>query len=126
MESKFLPQMEMILYVYTLYKLQVLLDHVCFSSVDHYLIKHNVSTNPNVITVVNRTNLTILGVQPGDTYFVEITPYIEILGNLNSSVFYVHGTLKVNNVINACMFVFLYLCAMFMKSMQQVCRTCTH
>ena len=83
--------------------MQVLLDHVCFSSVDHYLIKHNVSTNPNMITVVNRTNLTILGAQPGDTYFVEIAPYIDILGKLDSSVFYVYGALKVNNTLNACM-----------------------
>ena len=80
----------------------MLLDHVCFSSVDHYLIKHNVSTNPNMTTVVNRTSLTILGAESGDTYFVEITPYIEVVGNLDSSVFYVHGALKVNNIINTC------------------------
>ena len=42
-----------------------------------YLITHNVSSEQSPITV-NRTNVTLYGVQPGETYTVEITPYIYV------------------------------------------------
>ena len=41
----------------------------------NYLITHNVSSDQSPITV-NRTNVTLYGVQPGETYTVEITPYV--------------------------------------------------
>ena len=41
----------------------------------NYLITHNVSSDQSPITV-NRTNVTLYGIQPGETYTVEITPYI--------------------------------------------------
>ena len=37
-----------------------------------YLITHNISSDQSPITV-NRTNVTLYGVQPGETYSVEIT-----------------------------------------------------
>ena len=40
-----------------------------------YLITHNVSSDQSPITV-NRTNVTLYGVQPGEVYTVEITPYL--------------------------------------------------
>ena len=40
-----------------------------------YLITHNVSADQSAITV-NRTNVTLYGVQPGETYSVRITPYL--------------------------------------------------
>ena len=40
-----------------------------------YQITHNVSSDQSPITV-NRTNVTLYGVQPGETYTVEITPYL--------------------------------------------------
>ena len=39
-----------------------------------YLITHNVSSDQSPITV-NRTNVTLYGVQPGETYTVEIIPF---------------------------------------------------
>ena len=39
-----------------------------------FVITHNVSSDQSPITV-NRTNVTLYGVQPGETYTVEITPY---------------------------------------------------
>ena len=44
-------------------------DHVV------YIITHNVSSDQSPITV-NRTNVTLYGVQPGVTYTVEITPSV--------------------------------------------------
>ena len=41
---------------------------------DSFVITHNVSSDQSPITV-NRTNVTLYGVQPGETYTVEITPY---------------------------------------------------
>ena len=51
--------------------------HVACCSRNHivYIIKHNVSSKKSPI-VVNRTNVTLYGVQPGETYTVEIIPYI--------------------------------------------------
>ena len=40
-----------------------------------YLITHNVSSDQSPITV-NRTNVTLYGVQPGETYTVEIIPFL--------------------------------------------------
>ena len=40
----------------------------------HYLITHNVSSEQLAITI-NRTNVTLYGVQPGQTYTVAISPY---------------------------------------------------
>ena len=40
-----------------------------------YLITHNVSSDQSPITV-NRTKVTLYGVQPGEIYTVEITPYL--------------------------------------------------
>ena len=40
-----------------------------------YQITHNVSSDQSPITV-NRTNVTLYGVQPGEIYIVEITPYL--------------------------------------------------
>ena len=70
----------------------MLLDHVCYSIViDYYIIKHNVSTSPFEITVVNATEVTIFGVQPEETYYVEITPYLKSVGKSSSSIFYIYG-----------------------------------
>ena len=57
-----------------------------------YLINHNVSGDQSPITV-NRTNMTLYGVQPGETYYVEITPYYDIRGLpiAESSVLYTKG-----------------------------------
>ena len=41
-----------------------------------YLITHNVSSDQSPITVINRTNVTLYGVQPGETYTVEIIPFL--------------------------------------------------
>ena len=41
-----------------------------------YLITHNVSSDHSSITVINRTNVTLYGVQPGETYTVKITPFL--------------------------------------------------
>ena len=66
--------------------------------VDHYLIKQNVSTcslYETIATKVSGRNLMIPGVQPGNTYYVEITPYFETLGNSCSSNFFIQGC-KIN------------------------------
>ena len=47
----------------------------CGSTQYNYLITHNVSSDQSPITV-NRTNVTLYGVQPGETYTVEIIPYV--------------------------------------------------
>ena len=39
-----------------------------------YLITHNVSSDQSPITV-NRTNVTLYGIQPGERYTVEIIPF---------------------------------------------------
>ena len=49
-----------------------LTEQLCYPLVQ-YLITHNVSSDQSTITV-NRTNVTLYGVQPGETYTVEITP----------------------------------------------------
>ena len=49
-----------------------LTEQLCHPVVQ-YLITHNVSSDQSTITV-NRTNVTLYGVQPGETYTVEITP----------------------------------------------------
>ena len=41
----------------------------------HYLITHNVSSDQSTITV-NRTNVTLYGLQPREAYTVRITPYV--------------------------------------------------
>ena len=51
-----------------------LLEQPC-GLVVHYLITHNVSSDQSTITV-NRTNVTLYGVQPGEAYTVKITPYV--------------------------------------------------
>ena len=50
------------------------LVHQTFYPLVQYLIIHNVSSDQSPITV-NRTNVTLYGVQPGETYTVEINPY---------------------------------------------------
>ena len=50
-----------------------LVQESCFPTVQ-YLITHNVSSDQSPITT-NRTNVTLYGVQPGETYTVEITPF---------------------------------------------------
>ena len=50
------------------------MEQPCYPLVQ-YLISHNVSSDQSPITV-NRTNVTLYGVQPGETYTVEITPYL--------------------------------------------------
>ena len=47
----------------------------CGLSQNNYLITHNASSDQSPITV-NRTNVTLYGVQPGETYTVEIMPYV--------------------------------------------------
>ena len=51
--------------------------HVACCLRDHtvYIITHNVSSDQSPITV-NRTNVTLYGVQPGETYNVEIMPSV--------------------------------------------------
>ena len=49
-----------------------LTEQLCYPLVQ-YLITHNVSSDQSTITV-NRTNVTLYGVQPGETYTVEIIP----------------------------------------------------
>ena len=51
-----------------------LMDQLCYPLV-HYLITHNVSSDQSPITV-NRTNVTLYGVQAGETYAVEIIPHV--------------------------------------------------
>ena len=49
-------------------------EQLCYPLV-HYLITHNVSSDQSPITV-NRTNVTLYGVQLGLAYTVEIIPYV--------------------------------------------------
>ena len=53
-----------------------LVEQLCYPLV-HYQITHNVSSDQSPITT-NRTNVTLYGVQPGETYTVEITPYVQL------------------------------------------------
>ena len=70
--------------------IQVLTD--LHFSVDYYLIKQNVSACSSYETsVVHSRNWTIPGVQPGNIYYLEITPYFENLGNSCSSTFFIQG-----------------------------------
>ena len=39
-----------------------------------FVIRHNISADQSPVTVVNRTNVTLYGVQPGETYTVEVLP----------------------------------------------------
>ena len=57
-----------------LYLAMQLEEQLCYPLVQ-YLITHNVSSDQSPITV-NRTNVTLYGVQPGETYTVEITPFV--------------------------------------------------
>ena len=41
---------------------------------DYYIVTHNVSSDQSPL-LVNRTNVTLYGVQPGKIYTVEITLY---------------------------------------------------
>ena len=52
----------------------------------NYLITHNVSSDQSPITV-NRTNVTLYGVQPGETYTVEIMPYVTQSSSATMSYF---------------------------------------
>ena len=54
--------------------LMQLTEQTCFSTVK-YLIIHNVSSDQSPV-VTNGTNVTLFGVQPGETYSIEITPYL--------------------------------------------------
>ena len=49
-----------------------LVEPPCHPLVMIYLITHNITLNLYPIT----TNVTLYGVQPGETYTVEITPYV--------------------------------------------------
>ena len=49
-------------------------EQLCYPLVQ-YLITHNVSSDQSPITV-NRTNVTLYGVQLGETYTVEVIPYV--------------------------------------------------
>ena len=51
-----------------------LIEQLCYPLVQ-YLITHNVSSDQSPITV-NRTNVTLYGVQLGETYTVEVIPYV--------------------------------------------------
>ena len=53
-----------------------LLEQLCYPLV-HYHITHNVSSDQSPITT-NRTSVTIYRVRPGETYTVEITPYVQL------------------------------------------------
>ena len=46
-----------------------------FFSMVKYLIKHNVNSELSAV-VTNRTDVTLFGVQPGETYSIEIIPYL--------------------------------------------------
>ena len=50
-----------------------LVQELCFSTAQ-YLVTHNVSSDQSPIAT-NRTNVTLYGVRPGETYTVEIIPY---------------------------------------------------
>ena len=41
-----------------------------------FLITHNLSSDQSPVTVINRTNVTLYEVQLGETYTVEITPFL--------------------------------------------------
>ena len=45
-----------------------------FYNTSFFIITHNVSSDQSPITT-NRTNVTLFGVRPGETYTVEILPY---------------------------------------------------
>ena len=49
----------------------------CGATQYNYLITHNVSSDQSPISV-NRTNVTLYGVKPGETYTVEISPYVTL------------------------------------------------
>ena len=53
---------------------------------NHYLIRHNVSTN-SLELIINTTNVTLLGVLPGEIYYVEIS----LINGKQSSTFYIKG-----------------------------------
>ena len=62
-------------YVHFCASLCICTQVVCSSHV-YYIVTHNISSDQSPITV-NRTNVTLYGVQPGETYTVtvEITPH---------------------------------------------------
>ena len=55
-------------------KLQ-LMEQSCYPLETTYLIIHNTTASQSPITT-NKTNVTLYGVRPGETYTVEIIPYI--------------------------------------------------
>ena len=56
-----------------------------------YLITHNVSSDQSPITVINRTNVTLYGVQPEETYTVEIIPFLLHKIEKPSNIFFNHA-----------------------------------
>ena len=59
---------------------------------DHYLIRHSVSGDQSPITV-NRTNVTLYGVQPGETYYVDVTSSLVQGFTETSSMLHIQGCL---------------------------------
>ena len=55
-----------------------------------YLITHNVSSDQSPITV-NRTNVTLYGLQPGETYTVEIIPFLLHKIEKPSNIYFNHA-----------------------------------
>ena len=70
--------------------MQVLPD-LCSTLCYYYLIRHNISTVASEVTV-NKTNVTLLGVKPQDTYYIQILPCNE---TKHSFVFYIKGDIKI-------------------------------
>ena len=62
----------MIIYLCKLNRCTILIQLVC-SSHDYYIVTHNVSSDKSPL-IVNRNNVTLYGVQPGEMYTVKITP----------------------------------------------------
>ena len=60
--------------MYVCFCITLCIQVVCSSHAhDYYIVTHNVSVDQSPITV-NRTSVTLYGVQPGETYTVEIIP----------------------------------------------------
>ena len=73
-----------------------------------FTITHNVSSDQSPITV-NRTNVTLYGVQPGETYSVEIISY--------SSKRCISGHSSIHYITGLYMFVCIAICKYVRKSM---------
>ena len=74
------------------------LQVVCGLKQYNYLITHNVSSDQSPITV-NRTNVTLYGVKPEETYTVEITPYVTQNSSASTMSYFATATVNIKSPV---------------------------